>query len=495
MHLNFISFQRLQWKLMFSYVLLTPIVLLVIEFLLFVVTLVIIELFFVPSLVLYGLQQYQPQLSPFFAHNGMPDQQALALWLKHPIGNPSGYQPEFRVIVDKDGRVIVSSNDKIISSGILLEPLLPSEAAANLRQVLAGKGDNQGMVSKSSNGAVIAMVPIRGDNSRVDGALIDDTGPNVYMQEAKYWLGYDSAYIFITAGAYTFFAVVIGMISGFFTARTITRRFNTLAVAADNWSQGDFSTFVQDDSRDELGQLSRKLNRMAEQLQNLLQTRQKLAIVEERNRLARDLHDSVKQHIFVIALQVGTAKLLLDNEPDITGAQHRLVEAEHVLQYVQEELKTLIHELRPIALEGRGLRPALQELIEQWERQTGIQASLSIESEQALPVLVEEALFRVAQEALSNVARHSQATSVQVRLVNEADRVTLSIIDNGQGFDATAAERKGIGLFSMQERMQALDGDVKIESQPGKGTRVFAYCAREFSESKKGEGCRPIILE
>lgn len=472
---------------MFSYVLFAPLVLLLIFFLFFLITLAIIEAFFVPPLVLYGLQQYPDQLSLFFVHNGVPDQQALALWIKHPGGYYPGYQPVFRAIVDHQGRVIVSSGRKPISPDQLLQTQLSTQAAANLQQVLAGKDNNQGMVSKDADGAIIAIVSIRGEDHAVDGALIDDTGADIYGQEALFWLGYDSLYIFISVGVYTVFAALIGLAGGFFVARTITRRFNRLAAVADKWSLGNFSSFVQDTSPDELGQLSRKLNRMAEQLQHLLQTRRQFAILEERNRLARDLHDSVKQHIFVLALQVETAKLRLEQGPDVAEAQHRLAEAEGVLHQVQEELKTLIRELRPVALEGKGLRPALQELVAQWERQNGIAVSLQINGANMLSPQIEEAIFRVAQEALSNVARHSQASTVEVQLVNQPERVTLSIADNGQGLESGATEVKGVGLLSMRERMQALGGDIEITSQSGNGLRLVAYCPGEFCESGKGE--------
>ena len=95
-----------------------------------------------------------------------------------------------------------------------------------------------------------------------------------------------------------------------------------------------------------------------------------------------------------------------------------------------------------------------------------------------LPLTVEEALFRVAQEALANVARHSKATLVQMICTTTDDTVTLSITDNGQGFDTTPQGHLGVGLLSMQERMKALGGDVQVESTPGKGTRVVAYCNR-----------------
>jgi signal transduction histidine kinase len=111
-----------------------------------------------------------------------------------------------------------------------------------------------------------------------------------------------------------------------------------------------------------------------------------------------------------------------------------------------------------------------------------------------LPLNVEEALFRVAQEALANVARHSKATLVQMVLTITDETVTLSIVDNGQGFDATRQGYLGVGLLSMQERMKALGGDVQVESTPGKGTRVVACCNRlgvdkimVIDEGAKGE--------
>ncbi len=95
-----------------------------------------------------------------------------------------------------------------------------------------------------------------------------------------------------------------------------------------------------------------------------------------------------------------------------------------------------------------------------------------------MSLTIEEALFRVGQEALANAARHSKATLVQMQLTTSDDTVTLSVIDNGQGFDTTRQGHIGVGLHSMQERMKALGGDAQVESTPGKGTRIIAYCKR-----------------
>src|SRR6266567_4250799 len=118
---------------------------------------------------------------------------------------------------------------------------------------------------------------------------------------------------------------------------------------------------------------------------------------------------------------------------------------------------------------------------------------------QTLPLTVEEALFRVAQEALANVARHSKATLVQMILTTTDETVTLSIADNGRGFDTTRQGYLGVGLLSMQERMKALGGDVQVESTPGKGTRVVAYCNRLGVDTAmvgdKGEVSQPGLVQ
>src|SRR5437764_7781965 len=129
MKLSFPVFQQLRWKLTFSYVLFTPLVMLVVEVFIVIVVFVVIELFFVPQLVLTSLQQYQSQLKPFFVHGGVPDQKALAVWIKTPSGFPAGYQPDFRVVVDKQGRVVASTGSKALPLGVMLQTSLPAQSA------------------------------------------------------------------------------------------------------------------------------------------------------------------------------------------------------------------------------------------------------------------------------------------------------------------------------------------------------------------------------
>jgi NarL family two-component system sensor histidine kinase LiaS len=269
---------------------------------------------------------------------------------------------------------------------------------------------------------------------------------------------------------------IIGAVFGFLTARGLTRRIRTMAEAADAWSQGDFSPVARDNSGDELGQLSRRLNRMAEQLQNLLEARQELAAVEERNRLARDLHDSVKQHVFATAMQLATARTLVDADP--AAAKAHLAEAEQLTKQSQQELTGLIQELRPAALADRGLGDALRQYAADWSRRAQITAEVRVQGKRPLPLATEQTLFRVVQEALANVARHSRARRADVHLAFAETAVTLTIRDDGQGF-APETTGFGMGLDSMRERVEALGGAWTVTSQPGAGTTVEATVESE----------------
>jgi signal transduction histidine kinase len=216
-----------------------------------------------------------------------------------------------------------------------------------------------------------------------------------------------------------------------------------------------------------------RLNEMSEQLKALLQTRQELASLEERNRLARDLHDSVKQQVFATVMQVGAARELMTANP--AAAETHLIEAERLARLAQQELTVLIRELRPAALEGRGLAAALRDYLANWSQQCGIAHNLRVQGERALALTAEQALYRVIQEALSNIARHSSATQVDIHLAWLDGRLRLTIEDNGSGFNPESNANHGVGLHSMSERVEGLNGTLTIESSP-RGTKILIDC-------------------
>jgi len=209
---------------------------------------------------------------------------------------------------------------------------------------------------------------------------------------------------------------------------------------------------------------------LIEELQSTQHKLQQLAVVEERNRLARELHDSVKQQVFAISMQLSAARNSL-SVADRAFAS--VTEAERLAQQAGAELTTLIHELRPPTLERKTLSAALQELLGEWSRQNGIEVDSHIEESLTLTLPAEQALFRVAQESLANVARHSKASRVAVTLANESDEVKLTIEDNGRGFDVERVAR-GVGLDSMRERLETVGGKLEISSPKTNGVRMIA---------------------
>lgn len=209
------------------------------------------------------------------------------------------------------------------------------------------------------------------------------------------------------------------------------------------------------------------------------QAREKILVeqnarLEERARLSRDLHDSVKQHVFALAVQIELARSRLDQD-SIAVLEH-LDEADELSYQIQQELSALIDALRPVGLQTKELTIALRDYLATWSRQTHIQVDLSLSHTCLLPRAVEEALWRVTQEALSNVARHSQGNHVKFCLKWAAEQVTLTLADNGRGFDPRAAEQQGIGLSSIRERIERVGGTVLIHSVPGAGAQMVVRC-------------------
>jgi signal transduction histidine kinase len=200
---------------------------------------------------------------------------------------------------------------------------------------------------------------------------------------------------------------------------------------------------------------------------------QQLAVLEERGRLARDLHDSAKQQAFALAAQLGAARTLLAQPDGRSAAGTRLAEAEQISDGLRRELEGLIQALRPPALEGQGLAQALTAYAADWSRQTSIRAEVHAAAPVTLPAPVELALFRIAQEALANIARHSRARQATLALACADGRAVLRISDDGAGFDPARA-RAGLGLASMRERAEALRGSLAVASAPAHGTTIEA---------------------
>jgi signal transduction histidine kinase len=209
-------------------------------------------------------------------------------------------------------------------------------------------------------------------------------------------------------------------------------------------------------------------------------------VIEERQRMARELHDSISQLLYSQLLFAEASQRAWELK-EMDMLPRYLNRLNEVAEQAFKEMRLLIYSLRPQMLESEGLVGALQHRLHTVEKRTGLDVNLEACEGLKLPAPMEDALFRIAQEALNNVLKHAAATAVTVQLQRKDGMVSLTVSDNGRGFiHAEAIE--GIGLSSMQERARQLGGTLIIASQPQQGTTISALVPYTTDEKKKEEG-------
>ncbi|NLW47717.1 MAG: sensor histidine kinase [Firmicutes bacterium] len=204
----------------------------------------------------------------------------------------------------------------------------------------------------------------------------------------------------------------------------------------------------------------------------LEQQNRKLAVVEERNRIARELHDSVSQNLFGISLNLKTLKYLLNRDPDKAGLT--IDQLQEMVAEIQTEMRLMIYELQPAALSEKGFFEALENLAGLFMARYDLEINCDFNGkEDQLDNKRQLVLYRVFQESLNNVARHANARKVKVSLEVKNERGQLTIKDDGKGFElAEINAEKHLGVRGMRERVHEVGGEFWIESALGKGTTV-----------------------
>jgi signal transduction histidine kinase len=194
---------------------------------------------------------------------------------------------------------------------------------------------------------------------------------------------------------------------------------------------------------------------------------------EERQRIARELHDGLVPVLASLNIRLHTIgkHLAKESHPLVSEIDELADQA----QASSRDIRRLIHDLRPAALDELGLVPALREHLTHCEREHGLAFELAAEVTERLPAAVETALFRIVQEAVNNVLQHARAQQVSVTLVRREDHVELRVVDDGQGFDSQLPRSgRHVGLWSMRERVEQLGGQFEVRSIPGQGTTLTA---------------------
>lgn len=362
--------------------------------------------------------------------------------------------PVAAAVLDRDGRVLAQ-----VPSDASWAPALPPPGGAEIARAAAGH-DALALAGEDSPYRIRRMLaPVRDTGGELLGFLFVELRVPLPWRKSLLKLSFEWP---IVLG----YLIVFGLASSFFLSTWVTRRLNRIVRAADAWRRGDFSDRIGDRSRDELGRVSGVLDRMALDLKGLLRTRAQLATLAERQRLARDLHDTVKQKAFALNLQLATARRMLTDAP----LAERLEQAQRLTQQIQRELGHILDELR-VSDRELPLAERLRTRAEEWAHTSGAALGFALDDVPPLPAETEDSLLRILDEALSNVLRHSGADRVDISLRREADRVQVAIADNGRGLPQEAVP--GMGLRNMRERAQALPGGrFELDARHDGGTRV-----------------------
>jgi signal transduction histidine kinase len=497
----FQPFRRLHWQLTLTYVVITLVAALTIEAANVAGAIAAYKslTWSSPDKLVGDLTWVAPQIAPYLDTTSpndaalASDVTALAQMIsaerpatKQSIGKNGAVQPNnpaFQIksrgahvtvaVLDAQNHIVAAAaSDDITAGGAdgLTQAAVSAALAGGLH------GEESQFTGTLADGRTVAAVPLDSFDGSQVGLLV--IAAQLQQPQAPLRTQFDLALSAIqqqdllpSAFYFLLLASVIGTLSGLLASRSIRGRLRQITVAAEAWSDGDLDVVIQDGRRDELGLLAQDLNGMASQVQRMLTAQQELAVLEERHRLARDLHDSIKQQLFVVTMLVGAARADLN---DRAGVEQTLADAEELAGRAQQELTSLIRALRPVALATKGLSVAIRELCAEWSHHTGIPVTIQIPDELPLSLPAEQDLFRVVQEALHNVARHSGATSVEALGAVERNRLILSVTDNGHGFDHQQIEQDGklgIGLSTMRERLERLHGRLSIVSS-GAGTHI-----------------------
>lgn len=296
------------------------------------------------------------------------------------------------------------------------------------------------------------------------------------------WSSWDH---WIQSGATLILLLVgVGASYGFFQAYRTKVKLERLRNTLLQWEKGSVMRAVPELGNDEVGRLGEQLSRISKKWEEQVGSLQRLstnnaqlaekarlsAIVEERQRLARELHDAVSQQLFAISMTATAVGRTL--EKDFDRAQRQVALIEEMSAVAQSEMRALLLHLRPVYLEGKHLEQGLRELVRELQAKVPMEILFEMDDNIHLVKGVENHLFRIIQEAMSNTLRHAKANKMEIRIQRKDKAVKVLIRDDGEGFELDDKKQASYGLSNMQERVNEIGGSILWITAPGKGTRI-----------------------
>jgi NarL family two-component system sensor histidine kinase LiaS len=272
--------------------------------------------------------------------------------------------------------------------------------------------------------------------------------------------------------------IIIGIVTGVYWKQRLQRiEKQLLDIAKGQKLTADVEPYKElDKIEDYMEQIQERIRVQQEKAQRIATDRAherekslQEIVVQERNRLARELHDSVSQQLFAASMMMSAINDTKPPEDPEMKKQLQLVEK--MIHQSQLEMRALLLHLRPAALKGKSLQDGVKELLVELTQKVPMEVDWKIEDFHA-DKGVEDQLFRILQEGVSNTLRHAKATTLHVLLVERDKTIILRTVDNGIGFDMEKTKMNSFGLQNMRERAQEIGGSFKVVSLPDKGTRL-----------------------
>lgn len=306
----------------------------------------------------------------------------------------------------------------------------------------------------------------------------------IYVIFSPQWLQLTAIFTFMSV--YLFVGGMIAFYTGFKSSSGMKERIDYLSVLISQYANGNYQSTIHFTDNDEITRIGKELNGLGVKLQNQVKSLQRMAdekatfsksahkaaVIEERQRLARDLHDSVSQQLFALTMMAEAAFKQMDTDKHIAKTQ--IKEVINAGLTAQTEMRALLLHLRPVYLSGDSLPQGIQKLIRELEQKCPIDFTVEIAEDLTLPEITEEHVFRIIQESLSNILRHAEATAVTLKIIHRARELFIHISDNGKGFDLQNNNdlKTSYGLKTMQERSEELGGTFSIRSNKKEGTYI-----------------------
>ena len=302
-----------------------------------------------------------------------------------------------------------------------------------------------------------------------------EQGGYLHIRNSRFWWVYGTGMLLLTG------------IAGYIASRRVLRPLDHLHLNMLQVAKGNLTVRMPAAEDASFARVYAEFNSMTEAIEKKMKLLQRLgeqevlekevaaeaAVLEERRRMARDLHDTVSQQLFAIHMSASSLPGVLERNP--RQGDRVMEQLISMSQTAQKQMRALIAQLRPVELDGKTLAEALERWFPDYCRQNGLKGIKDVELSGGVSDAIEHQLFLIIQEAVANIVKHANAKLVSLSLREEEKRVVLSISDDGSGFDGSLQKQGSYGLSTMRERAEKLGGQVEIISRRGAGTTVRVH--------------------